>query len=73
MFEEGPTSHRTVLFWFAKLRSRDFSLENESRGRPKHEVNNYELNETETQPKIKQLSKEAHDYCLTEQPRFDPL
>ena len=43
VFEEGSTSHSTVLFSFAKFRSGDFSLENEQRGRSQPEVNNDEL------------------------------
>ena len=43
MFGEASTSHSTVLIWFAKFRSGDFSLENEPRGRPQPKVNNDEL------------------------------
>ena len=43
MFGEGSTCHITVLFWFAKFCSGDFSLENKPHGRPQLKVNNDEL------------------------------
>ena len=43
VFGEGSSSHSTVLFWFAKFRSGEFSLKNEPRGRPQSKVNNDEL------------------------------
>ena len=43
LFGESPNSHSTVLFWFAKFRSEDLSLENELSGRPQLKVNNDEL------------------------------
>ena len=43
VFGEGSTSRSIVSFWFAKLRSGDFSLENEPSGRSQSKVNNDEL------------------------------
>ena len=43
VFRKGSTRDRTVSFWFAKFYSRDFSLENEPRGRPQSKVNKDQL------------------------------
>ena len=66
MFRHGSTSYITVLFWFAKFRFEDFSLENELLAKSQPKVNSDGLKAIVESEILSQTTRKiASKFCVS--------